>query len=304
MINPRRTYGPDHLGTLVGSFDDVQRAGAALARIVGVARMPLPEPEPTRKPSGGVTVEVHDVHHSYDDAVEVVRGVRLDVPAGTSMAVVGTSGAGKSTLAAIIAGLLPASAGSTLLHDAHGTIDVAGLDDENRASWIGMVAQDTHVFTGTLRDDMTLAAPNADDQQISAAFEAVGAGWAATLPDGLDTLVGSGGLHLDPAQAQQLALARIALADPPIVVLDEASAEAGSAHARELDEAATALTRGRTAIVVAHRLSQARACDQILVMDDGRVTEHGTHDELLARDGRYATLWSAWTVRANADTPP
>ena len=285
------------LGTLVGSFDDVQRAGAALARIVGVARMPLPEHEPTRKPSGGVAVEVRGVHHSYNDAVEVVRGVDLTVPAGASLAVVGTSGAGKSTLAAIIAGLLPASVGSTLLHGAHGTIDVAGLDDENRASWIGMVAQDTHVFTGTLRDDMTLAAPDADDRQISAAFDAVGAGWAATLPDGLDTLVGSGGLHLDPAQAQQLALARITLADPPIVVLDEASAEAGSAHARDLDEAATALAHGRTAIVIAHRLSQARACDQILVMDNGRITEHGTHDELLARDGRYAALWSAWAVR-------
>ena len=287
------------LGTLVGSFDDVQRAGAALARIVGVARMPLVEPAPTRKPSGGVALEVCGVRHSYDDAVEVVRGVDLAVPAGTSVAVVGASGAGKSTLAAIIAGLLPASAGSTVLHDAHGGIDAASLDDESRASWIGMIAQDTHVFTGTLRDDMTLAAPDADDRRISAALEAVGAGWAATLSEGLDTLVGSGGVRLDPAQAQQLALARIALADPPIVVLDEASAEAGSAHARELEAAATALVRGRTAIVVAHRLSQARTCDQILVMDDGRITEHGTHDELLARGGRYAALWGAWTVRAN-----
>jgi ATP-binding cassette subfamily C protein len=285
------------LGTLVGSFDDVQRAGAPLARIVGVARMPLVEPAPTRKPSGGVALEVRGVRHSYADGVEVVRGVDLTVPAGTSMAVVGTSGAGKSTLAAIIAGLLPASVGDTVLHDAHGTIDAASLDDENRASWIGMIAQDTHVFTGTLRDDMTLATPDADDRQISAALEAVGAGWAVTLPDGLDTLVGSGGLRLDPAQAQQLALARITLADPPIVVLDEASAEAGSA--RELDLAATALARGRTAIVIAHRLFQARACDQILVMDDGRITEHGTHDELLARGGGYAALWGAWTVRAN-----
>ena len=288
----------DPLGTLVGSFDDVQRAGAALARIVGVARMPLLEPESARKPSGAVALEARGVRHSYDDAVEVVRGVDLTVPAGTSMAVVGASGAGKSTLAAIVAGLLPASsAGSTVLRDVHGSIDVTGLDSSSRAAWIGMVAQDTHVFTGTLRDDMTLAVPDADDQRINAALKAVGATWAITLPDGLDTLVGSGGLPLDPAQTQQLALARIALADPPIVILDEASAEAGSAHARELDEAATALVRGRTAIVVAHRLSQARACDQILVMDDGRIAERGTHDELLALDGGYAALWSAWAVR-------
>jgi ATP-binding cassette subfamily C protein len=291
------------LGTLVGSFDDVQRAGAALARVVGVARMALLEPEPTRTPSGGVAIEVRGVRHSYDDAVEVVRGVDLAVPAGTSMAVVGASGAGKSTLAAIIAGLLPASAGSTVLRDARGSIDVADLDAGTRAAWIGMVSQDTHVFTGTLRDDLTLAVPDADDRRISAALDAVGAGWAAALPHGLDTLVGAGGLHLDPAQAQQLALARLALANPPIVILDEASAEARSAHARELDEAATALIRGRTAIVVAHRLSQARACDQILVMDDGRITEHGTHDRLLAHGGRYAALWSAWSVRTTQADP-
>lgn len=293
------------LGTLVGSFDDVQRAGAALARIVGVARMPLPRREPARAPTGGVAIEVRGVRHSYDDTVEVVGGVDLVASAGTSTAVVGASGAGKSTLAAIVAGLLPASAGSTLLRDARGGIDVADLDTGTRAAWIGMVSQDTHVFTGTLREDLTLALPDADDQQISTALKAVGAGWAAALPRGLDTLVGSGGVHLDAAQAQQLALARIALADPPIVILDEASAEAGSAHARELDEAATALVRGRTAIVVAHRLSQARACDRILVMDEGRITEHGTHDELLARGGRYADLWSAWaTGRGAAEVSP
>ena len=164
-----------------------------------------------------------------------MRSVDLSVPVGTSVAVVGASGAGKSTLAAIIAGLLPASAGNALMHDAHGGIDVASLDDENRASWIGMLAQDTHVFTGTLRDDLSLAASDADDQRISAVLEAVGAQWATTLPEGLDTLVGAGGTHLDPARTQQLALARIALTDPPVVILDEASAAVGSAHARELD---------------------------------------------------------------------
>ncbi|WNV88119.1 ABC transporter ATP-binding protein [Umezawaea sp. Da 62-37] len=288
----------DPLGTVLLSFDDVQRAGAALARIIGVTLMPTPPSRPGRRHEGAVAVVARGIHHSYDEHREVLHGVDLHVPAGTSLAVVGTSGAGKTTLAGILAGSFPASLGHTALVDARGSVDVDDLDAERVRDWIGMVSQETHVFAGTLRDDVTFAAPDSTDDQVVAALRTVGAAaWIAALPDGLDTAVGAGEHPLTAAQVQQLALARLLLRDPPVVVLDEATAEAGSSGARDLEEAAAALVAGRTAIVVAHRLTQARACDRIAVMADGRIEELGTHDELVALGGRYAELWTAWSRR-------
>ncbi|MFJ6728411.1 ABC transporter ATP-binding protein [Streptomyces sp. NPDC091281] len=295
----------DPLGTLLTSFDQVQRAGAALARIVGVAALPAPAPVPVRRPSGPVAVEARGLRFSYGPGHgDVLHGVDLVVPPGTSLAVVGASGAGKTTLAHLVAGLLAPSRGRAVFTDRVGPVDVREVGDEDRPAWTGVIAQEPHVFTGTLRDDLTLAAPGADDAAVHAALDAVGARWAAALPDGLDTRIGVGGHPLDAAQAQQLALARIALADPPVVVLDEATAEAGSAHARVLEDAAHALVRGRTALVVAHRLSQARRCDRIAVLADGRVAELGTHTGLLALRGRYAALWSAWTEHGAPERGP
>jgi ATP-binding cassette subfamily C protein len=284
------------LGTLLLSFDDVQRAGAALARIVGVTLIPTPGPRPRRAPVHAVAITARGVRHSYDGRREVVRGVDIAVPAGTSLAIVGTSGAGKTTLASILAGVFPASTGRTTLTDTYGSVDTGDLDADQLRDWIGMVSQETHVFTGTLRDDVTFAAPHSSDTQIHAALRAVGAGeWVAALPDGLDTRVGAGERPLTAAQIQQLALARLVLRNPPVVVLDEATAEAGSAGARDLEKAAAALVSGRTAIVVAHRLTQAQTCDRIAVMHDGIIEALGTHDELVKQGGRYAELWTAWS---------
>ena len=158
------------------------------------------------------------------------------------------------------------------------------------------MSQDVHVFHGTLREDLSLAIDEASDADLWRALARVGAKeWAKLLPKGLDTEVGEKGTKLSAEQGQQLALARIVLQDPAILIMDEATADEGSSGARVLERAALEVARGRTTVIVAHRLSQAREADRIFVMDDGKVVESGSHDELVALDGRYAELWSAWS---------
>ncbi|MVA74998.1 ATP-binding cassette domain-containing protein [Auraticoccus sp. F435] len=293
-----RLFGP--LGILLTSFDDVQRAAAALARIVGVAQMDPPTSRVRPPRLATATVRLTGIRHAYDDGHEVLHGIDLVVPAGTSLAVVGESGAGKTTLAAIAAGVFPPSAGTVELVDGEDpatAVDLADLDQIDLRSLVGMVSQESHVFAGTLREDLQLVRPGCGDEELWAALDGTGAAaWARALPDGLDTVVGAGGHPLTAAQEQHLALTRLYLRDPPVVVLDEATAEASSAGARELERVADDLLTGRTAVVVAHRLTQARACDRILVMADGRAVELGHHDELVAAGGMYARLWRTWTT--------
>ncbi|MFD2421192.1 ABC transporter ATP-binding protein [Amycolatopsis pigmentata] len=292
-----RLFSP--LGSLLLSFDDVQRAGAALARIIGVTLLPLPVVRPHRTPVGQVGITVRGVRFSYDTGHEVLRGVDITVPAGTSLAIVGASGAGKTTLASVLAGELAPSSGTVSLRDEGGSVALTDLGAEQLRDWIGMISQEVHVFAGTLRDDLNFAAPHRSDAELVAALARTGAtDWVAALPDHLETRVGPGETPLTPVQTQQLALARLLLRDPPVVVLDEATAEAGGGdRARELDNAAIALASGRTAVVIAHRLAQARACDRIAMMNDGIVEEFGTHEELVALGGHYAELWSMWSRR-------
>ena len=161
---------------------------------------------------------------------------------------------------------------------------------------VALVSQEVHVFAGSLRDNLLLARADADDDALWSALATTdAAGWARALPHGLDTVVGDLGHPLTPAQTQQLALSRVALLDPQVVVLDEATAEAGSSGARELEQAAAAVTHGRAALVIAHRLTQARTADRVLVMEDGAVVEEGSHETLLRAGGRYAQLWAAWS---------
>ena len=178
---------------------------------------------------------------------------------------------------------------------------VSSLSDRERIARLATVSQEVHVFSGTLRQDLTLARPEATDAELLAALDRVHArSWFDRLADGLDTVVGARGIHLDPVAAQQLALARVLLLDPAIVVMDEATAEAGSAGAGALEDAADEVTRDRSAVVVAHRLDQASRADTILVMDSGSIVESGTHTQLLTRDGIYNRLWTAWTAGRRA----
>ncbi|WP_328616393.1 ABC transporter ATP-binding protein/permease [Amycolatopsis sp. NBC_00355] len=283
-------FGP--ITTALALVDDAQAAAASLARLIGVADLP-PEARPAR-PARPVdaSVKTSDIGYSYVDGHPVLRGIDLDVAPGERVALVGASGAGKTTLAKLIAGIHRPGSGSVTL----GGVALDELGPEATRRTVALISQEVHVFAGPLAEDLRLARPSASDDDLRTALTKVGAlSWAEALPEGLATVVGEGGHQLTVTQAQQLALVRLVLADPPIAILDEATAEAGSAGSRVLESAAAAALEGRTALVVAHRLTQAAASDRIVVLDAGAVVESGTHDELVAADGQYAKLWAAWS---------
>ncbi|MEU1620734.1 ABC transporter ATP-binding protein [Streptomyces sp. NPDC005722] len=289
-------FGP--VNTALVLLDDAQSATAALARLVGVVDEPAPAaPEEAlpRDVPGVPAVTVEGVGHAYVPGRPVLSDVDLVLRPKEKVALVGASGAGKTTLAKIVVGIHQPSSGR---------VDVGGAGPAATGRTVALVTQEVHVFSGPLADDLRLARPDATDEELREALERVGAlGWAQALPEGLDTVVGEGGHRLTPDRSQQLALARLVLADPPVAVLDEATAEAGSSGAGLLEEAAERAVEGRTALVVAHRLSQAAAADRVVVMEDGRVAESGTHDELRAAGGPYAALWRAWAEHRSTPRP-
>ncbi|MFI7287650.1 ABC transporter ATP-binding protein [Streptomyces anulatus] len=296
-------FGPVNAALVL--LDDAQSAAAGLARLVGVTDLARPAqpvtgkaepagpaPVPRQRTASGAAVAVDAVSHAYGPGRPVLHEVSLTLRPGEHVALVGTSGAGKSTLARIVAGVQQPTAGTVTAPAGAGEPSVV------------LVTQEVHVFTGALADDLRLARPDATDAELREALSTVHAlDWAEALPDGLDTVVGEGGHRLDPARAQQLALARLVLADPALAVLDEATAEAGSAGARVLERSAEAALSGRTALIVAHRLTQAVAADRVVVLEAGRVVESGPHDELRDADGPYAALWRAWSGSRTAPHP-
>jgi ATP-binding cassette subfamily C protein len=280
----------DPINTVLGVFDSIQQAGAGLGRLVGItfaATALLPDAAPA--PVAALRAE--SVSFGYGDGPTVLSEVSVHVEPGHQLAVVGASGSGKSTLAALLAGVRRPRRGEVTL----GGIPVADLGAD-RPGLVALVTQDTHVFLGTVADNLRLARPEADIVDVRAALSAVNAEtWVDALPAGVDTEVGSGGHPLTAGQAQHLALARLLLLDPAVVILDEATAEAGSDTARLLDFASRRVIHGRTAVVIAHRLSQTGDADTVIVMRGGVIVEQGSHQELTTAGGPYAELWQAWT---------
>ncbi|MFE9559671.1 ABC transporter ATP-binding protein [Streptomyces sp. NPDC006487] len=280
----------DPIGLILRWYDELQVAQVSLARLVGVREI-----EPDAGDAGvapdGRDVRADQVHFGYREGVDVLHQVSMSVPPGTRMALVGPSGAGKSTLGRLLAGIYAPRTGEITLGGAR----LSQMPAERVREHVALVNQEHHVFVGSLRDNLRLARTEAGDAELWAALGAVDAeDWARALDAGLDTEVGSGASALTPAQAQQIALARLVLADPHTLVLDEATSLLDPRAARHLERSLARVLDGRTVIAIAHRLHTAHDADVIAVVEAGRITELGSHDALVEADGAYAALWRSW----------
>lgn len=303
-----RLYSP--LTALATARLDVTTALVSFERVfevLDIAPLIAERADPLPLPDGPVSVEFDDVRFSYPSADkvslasledvfvldgrqpdEVLHGVSFRVEAGQTVALVGSSGAGKSTIASLVPRLYDVDAGTVRLSG----VDVRDLSFDDLRGAVGMVTQDGHLFHDTIRANLLYARPEAGDDEL---WDALGRArlddLVRGLADGLDTVVGERGYRLSGGERQRLTIARLLLARPRVVLLDEATAHLDSDSEAAVQEALTEALDGRTALVIAHRLSTIRAADLILVVEDGRVTERGTHDELLAAEGRYAHLY-------------
>lgn len=267
----------------------LQIGAASLARILGVREVPQPDLTGAEPRTAGL--EARQVHFEYRPDREVLRGVDLAPPRGRRLAVIGPSGAGKSTLALLLAGVFTPTSGTVEV----GGVEASRLPPERLRREVALVTQEQHVFAATLRDNLLIGDAAASDDRLWATLGQVDADrWARRLPHGLDSQLGSGEAALDPAQSQQVALARLLLADPHTLILDEATSLLDPSAARHLERSLAAVLEGRTVVAVAHRLETARQADLVAVVEDGRITELGSHRQLLRSGGTYATLWRAW----------
>ncbi|WP_139007304.1 ABC transporter ATP-binding protein [Arthrobacter crystallopoietes] len=315
-----RLYAP--LTALANARVEIASALVSFERVFEVLDLdPLikEKPDAGSVPPGPVTVEFKDVRFAYPSAdkvslasleevatldtrggEEVLHGINIKVEPGQTLALVGSSGAGKSTIASLLARLYDVDSGSVELSG----VDLRDLSFDAIRSTIGLVTQDGHLFHDTIRGNLALARPEATDEEIwdvlrRARLEPM----VRSLPDGLETMVGERGYRLSGGERQRMTIARLLIAHPQVVILDEATAALDSTNEAAVQAALTEALEGRTAVVIAHRLSTIRSADQILVVEGGEIVERGTHLELLARSGRYAELYRTQFRTETTETP-
>jgi len=279
------------LQRLIRNVDRLQVGVASTARLLGIASVPQDREAGEERPLGNRLVG-RDLRFAYREGHDVLHGVDLDLRPGERLAVVGPSGSGKSTLGRLLAGINGPRTGSVAV----GGVELTELPLDVMRTQVALVTQEHHVFVGTVRDNIILARETSSDETVVEALRTVDAwDWVQRLPGRLDTMLGAGHQKLTPAQAQQIALARLVVADPHTLVLDEATSLIDPRTARHLEGSMAALLEDRTVVAIAHRLHTAHDADRIAVVIDGRIAELGSHDELVAADGEYASLWRAWT---------
>ena len=291
LLYLRRFFEP--MQDLSQFYNVFQAAAAALEKLSGVMEeLPaVPEPvEPVRLPSVAGEIRFDDVRFAYR-RTEVLHGIDFTIPAGETVALVGLTGAGKSTIARLIARFYDPTTGSVLLD----AVDLRDLSDATLRADVVMVTQENFLFTGTVFENISFGRPTASREEVEAAARAIGAhDFIVELPDGYETDVRKRGGRLSSGQRQLVAFARAFLADPQVLILDEATSSFDLPSERLVQRALRTLLHDRTAVIIAHRLSTVEIADRVLVIEDGRIVEDGSPRDLITTAGRYHDLHEAW----------